>query len=284
MLFRSPKPQTPNPKPQTPNPVSIVEMPVILYMRSAARLALKGEGTMNGRPHTCGLCVDSKTSKNNSKHVHHANNMHSNRQGYQNQESRRTNVVSNYSLNAPDLTQSQQLASVNSACDHGCKCQCHSLHETDRLKSSTRGGDRERSFEAYSKLPPHAISLAAPHGSTYLSQSYVSPPVASEYTESFIPPWKSKHSTRQEGVSARLYEDALSREMDSRRESLPTREKSLYPITSQGYAIDRHTNTTFNRYEAIPESVRFNKSRYHILQDNNRIYHVYDMGVKTPYK
>ena len=144
-------------------------MPVIVYVRSAARRALKDEGTMNDRAHTCGLCVDSKTSKKNRKHVHYANDMYSNRQGYQNQESRRTNVVSNYSLNSLDLTQSQHLASVNSACDHGFKCQCHSLHKTDRLISSTRGRDRERSLEAYSKLPPHAISLAAPHGSTYLS-------------------------------------------------------------------------------------------------------------------
>ena len=256
-------------------------------MQRVGRLALSDEAS-GPRGHACGLCEVTNKARaeqdlKKSQNVEELFTKAVNKSAVPGGGSR--NIVSNYSTSSQQQGKSQFLNSIVSrdGCIEGCKCHCHTLHESQMLPGAPNEMSQSNVYSTYSKLPPHAMSLAAPHGSTYLSKSYVSPPVKSEYTESFYHPFKRPVNQNQGSVapmSERIFNDALSQEMLQQSSRDPNlREKTLYPITSAGYVTRRYAPAVYDTYNKIPEPIRTDR-RFHIMQDNERKYHVYDVGLK----
>lgn len=191
----------------------------------------------------------------------------------------------------------------------------------DRCKSNidfegSQGGNNglaksEVIGEGNTSIPPHQMTTANPHGSTYLSKAYKPAVVVSEYTDSFYSPYKPKlfetrpgfgelgYSSKlkpsyiesevgygnQGGVasqplSSQFHSDALNHSQGTRGGYLKgQKEKTLYPVNDMTTVTHRYHPAVYENYQQIPENVK-HSDRFYISQNWNKKYHVYDIGEK----
>ena len=159
----------------------------------------------------------------------------------------------------------------------------------EELKKSNSGTDAQAL--APKPVLPRNITLANPYGSSSINMKSFLEPVKSEYRESFYNPRdaRSKSSIREPTASeslrlsnSRLQQDEAARidQGISQLEALNIRERYLLPINNLGASKLRYPLLTFKTYGSIPAEVKRNP-RFYILQREDRLFYVYDIGVET---